>query len=380
MNQRDYYQILGLNKNANDLEIKKAYKRLAIKFHPDRNQGNKESENKFKEVKKAYEILSDKKKRSAYDQYGHEAFEQGYNGNEEYGFHSTFSNTTDFGDIFGDIFGDVFGNNKKNQKTRGADLCYKMQLTLEEAIKGITKKIKIPKLEKCNICYGSGENKGSKLKKCLTCNGSGKINLRKGFFTIQQTCNICKGQGAKINNPCYSCNGKGKIRKTKTLSIKIPSGIDTGDKIRLNNEGEIGKNNGQPGDLYVQIKIKKHDIFTRKSNNLYCKIPINFTIASLGGNIQVPTLEGYINIKIPSETQSGKLLRIRGKGIRSIQNNNKGDLICKIIIETPINLNKKQKKILLKLEKSLKKSKGYNNPISKNFLNGVKKFFNKLKK
>ncbi|WP_343190399.1 molecular chaperone DnaJ [Buchnera aphidicola (Mollitrichosiphum nigrofasciatum)] len=383
MAKKDYYQILGLKKNAQDHEIKRAYKRLAIKFHPDRNQGNKNSENKFKEIKEAYEILSNHDKRTAYDQYGHAAFEQGSNtGNHEYDFHSsTFSSTADFGDIFGDVFGDIFGNNRNNKNTRGSDLYYKMELSLEEAVKGTTKKINIPKSQQCNVCYGSGRDKGSKAQICSTCNGKGKIHIRKGFFTVQQSCAICNGQGTVIHNPCYTCNGSGKIERTKTLSVKIPAGINTGDKIRLNHEGEKNINNELPGDLYVQIKVKKHNIFKRNENDLYCKVPINFTMAALGGNIEVPTLEGCIKIKIPAETQSGKLFRIRGKGVKSIQNNRKGDLLCKVFVETPVNLNKKQKDILLKLGDISNKHKiSNNNPLSKRFFDGVKKFFDELTK
>ncbi|QJC36041.1 molecular chaperone DnaJ [Enterobacteriaceae endosymbiont of Donacia cincticornis] len=369
MAKKDYYDILGISKNAEDREIKKAYKRLAIKFHPDRNPGNKNAENKFKEIKQAYEVLSDSKKRTAYDQYGHAAFEQEH-----------INNTADFSDIFGDVFGDIFGNSRTNKKTKkGADLKYLMEISLEEAITGITKKIKIPILKSCNYCNGTGAQQGS-LQKCYTCNGHGQIHMSQGFFTVQQTCPRCHGQGNFIKNPCFYCKGKGKLESYKTLSVKIPSGIDTGDRIRLNGEGEISQN-GISGDLYIEIKIKKHHLFIREGNNLYCELPISFIIATLGGNIKIPTLNGYVKLTIPEGTQTGKMFRIRNKGIRSIKRNNiLGDLLCKIVIETPINLNQKQKDILYQLDKSFHEFSSYkNNPKIKNFLENIKNFFYKIK-
>ncbi|QJC35633.1 molecular chaperone DnaJ [Enterobacteriaceae endosymbiont of Donacia sparganii] len=369
MAKKDYYDILGVAKNAEDREIKRAYKRLAMKFHPDRNPGNKEAENKFKEIKQAYEILSDVKKRNAYDQYGHSAFEQ-----------ENISNTTDFSDIFGDVFGDIFGSSRSNQKSKkGADLKYLIEISLEEAIKGITKEIKIPILKTCNYCNGTGA-KGS-LQKCHTCNGHGQIQMSQGFFTVQQTCPRCHGQGNFIKNPCFYCKGQGKLEVYKTLSVKIPSGIDTGDRIRLNGEGEIGNNGAKSGDLYIEIKIKKHSLFIREGSNLYCELPINFITATLGGNIKIPTLNGYVKLKIPEGTQTGKMFRIRNKGIKSIRKNSIfGDLLCKIIIETPINLNNKQKNILYQLDESFNEFSSYKNfPKIRKFLDNIKNFFYNIK-
>ncbi|WP_343188312.1 molecular chaperone DnaJ [Buchnera aphidicola (Ceratoglyphina bambusae)] len=381
MAKKDYYKVLGISPEANDLEIKRAYKKLAIKYHPDRNHGNKIYENKFKEVKEAYEILSDSKKRESYDKYGHNAFNQSNYKND---YNESFTSTNDFGDIFGEVFGDIFGSDKRNntREERGSDLQYNLNLNLEDAVNGVEKKIKIPTLKKCNICNGSGsKNISNKNNYCNTCEGSGQIHIRKGFFSVQQTCHMCYGKGTYIKNPCYKCNGNGRINTIKTLSIKIPSGIDNGNKIRLNGEGEAGKNNSSSGDLYIKIKINKHPIFKRKKMNLYCKIPINFHIAALGGDVEVPTLNGKVKLKIPKETQSGKLFRIKGKGVKSINNTYYGDLICKIIVETPVNLNAKQKKIVEKLGKSLNSSNGNkNNPKHERFFSSVKKFFKNLRK
>lgn len=380
MGKKDYYEILGISKNAGEREIKKAYKRLAIKYHPDRNQHkDKNTENKFKEIKEAYDILSDSKKRSAYDQYGHSAFDQ-----NNLGGGSSFNSSNDFSDIFGEVFGDIFGRTHNgSENKRGSDLCYNMNLNLEEAVSGINKEIIIPTFISCNHCNGSGAKPGTKPHTCTRCQGTGQFHIRQGFFTVQQTCTSCKGNGSVINNPCVFCRGTGRIHNTKRLSVKIPMGVDNGDRIRLPGEGEAGEKGGPAGDLYVQIKIKKHPIFERENNHLYCEVPIDFTIASLGGEITVPTLSGKVNLTIPKETQTGKLFRIRGKGIKSLvrKNNKQGDLLCKVIVETPINLNEKQKKLLLELKKSFYGSLSRNHiPKSKNFFEGVKKFFDNLTK
>ncbi|WP_367670479.1 molecular chaperone DnaJ [Sodalis-like secondary symbiont of Drepanosiphum platanoidis] len=372
MSKSDYYQILGISKNANEREIKRAYKRLAIKFHPDRNPGNSSSEEKFKEIKEAYEVLNNSEKRAAYDKYGHSAFEQNSMGNE--------SETSDFNDIFGDVFGDIFGNKQKTSN-RGRDLQYNIELTLEEVVKGITKEIRIPILDICKMCNGSGSHPGTSSVSCSTCHGQGQIQMRQGFFAVQQTCPTCRGKGKIIKHPCNICNGRRRIEKLKLISIKIPSGIDTGDKIRLSGKGEAGEQGMPFGDLYVQIKIKKHHIFNRKENNLYCEVPINFSIASLGGEIEVPTLDGRVKLKIPSETQTGKLFRIYNRGVKSVRNGFKGDLFCKVIVETPVKLNKYQKKLLKNLSDSFKGPNGIQNiPKSKNFFDIVRKFFDDLRK
>lgn len=375
MAKKDYYQILGIPKSAEEREIKKAYKKLAMKYHPDRNQGDKTAEGKFKEIKEAYEILINEEKRSAYDQYGHAAFENGQS-NSTY---STFTNSADFSDIFGDVFGDIFGGNRTQRAKKGADLCYNMEITLEEAVKGIKKEIQIPTLQKCKTCYGSGTRMGTKPRSCSTCHGKGQIHIRKGFFTVQQSCPTCHGKGTIITDPCNLCHGQGRVETYKILSVKIPPGLDTNDRIRLNNEGEAGANGAQSGDLYVQITVKKHPIFEREGNNLYCEVPINFTMAALGGEIEVPTLDGRVKLKIPYETQSGKLFRIRGRGVKSVQNRNQGDLLCRVVVETPVNLNEQQKNLLHELGNSFHGFRGEkNSPRSKRFFDGVKRFFDDL--
>ncbi|PPI88628.1 molecular chaperone DnaJ [Candidatus Pantoea edessiphila] len=373
MAKKDFYETLGIDKSADEREIKKAYKRLAMKFHPDRNPGDKKAEAKFKDIKEAYEILTDSNKRAAYDQYGHSAFERVNMGG---------GNTTDFSDIFGDVFGDIFGNSRRQQRSsRGSDLRYNLELTLEEVVLGVTKEIYIPTLVACKLCRGSGTKIGTKPQTCNTCHGSGQIQMRQGFFTVQQSCPTCHGSGSIIKNPCNICHGHGRIEKSKTLSVKIPGGVDTGDRIRLSGEGEAGKNGAQAGDLYVQISVKKHSIFEREDNNLYCEVPINFAMAALGGEIEVPTLNGRVKLKIPYETQTGKLFRVRGRGVKSVRNGVVGDLLCRIVVETPVNLNEIQKQLLSQLEKSFGGPTGErNSPRSKRFFDGVKKFFEDLTK
>ncbi|CAL4319234.1 molecular chaperone DnaJ [Buchnera aphidicola] len=380
MQKKDYYDILGISKNSNNIEIKRAYKRLAVRYHPDRNPNNKQAEKKFKEIKEAYEILIDENKRNNYDQYGHDAFNQ--NQSQQEWSESFTSDSSDFGDIFGDVFGDIFGGKTQNTtKKKGADLSYKIEITLEESSTGTLKKINIPILQKCIKCEGTGIEKGYFIEKCITCNGSGNIHIRKGFFTVQQTCPKCYGNGKILNHPCKFCHGEGRKEKYKKLSIKIPAGINTNDRIRLSEEGEYGIQGGKPGDLYIEIFVKKHSIFKRKKNNLYCEIPINFSMAALGGKVEVPTLYGKVKLNIPKETQSSKLFRIRNKGIISLKTKQKGNLFCKIIVETPINLNNTQKKLLKKLGKSFnKKKKNENTPKSRIFFDGVKKFFDSLTK
>ncbi len=376
MVNKDYYDILGVKKNAELNDIKKAYKRLAIKYHPDRNKGDKILEEKFKEVKEAYEILSDSKKRSMYDQYGHSAFNQdNYSSNYD----SDFTSSNDFSDIFGDVFGDIFGTKSKSQNKQkvGSDISYDMDLTLEEVFKGVSKEIGINVIDKCKICNGSGCRPGTKRKVCDMCNGKGIINTRQGFFTIQQTCPKCNGYTYIIDNVCYVCRGSGNNKIFKKLFIKIPVGINSNDRIRLVGKGNYGGYNSKYGDLYINIKIKDHPLFIRKKNDLYCKLPINFTIAALGGYIEIPYFNNLIKFKIPPETQSGKLFRIKNKGIRFYKSNRYGDLLCKIIVETPINLDHYQKKLLYKFGLSLDKNID-NNPKYKKFINYIKIFFDSI--
>ncbi|ATM98406.1 molecular chaperone DnaJ [Proteus hauseri] len=379
MAKRDFYEVLGLSKTADEKEIKRAYKRLAMKYHPDRNQGDKESEAKFKEIKEAYEILSDAQKRAAYDQYGHAAFEQGGFGGQGGG---GFGGGADFGDIFGDVFGDIFGGGRRQQRAaRGSDLQYNMDLTLEEAVRGVAKEIRIPTLETCDKCHGSGAKEGTSAETCSTCHGAGQVHLRQGFFTVQQACPTCHGRGKVIKEPCSKCHGDGRVERSKTLSVKIPAGVDTGDRIRLSGEGEAGENGAPAGDLYVQVHVRQHHIFERDGNNLYCEVPINFAIAALGGEIEVPTLDGRVKLKIPAETQTGKMFRMKGKGVKSVRSSSIGDLMCRVVVETPVKLNEKQKELMQQLGESFGgKSGEKNTPRSKSFLDGVKKFFDDLTK
>lgn len=368
MVKADYYRILGVSKNANEREIKKAYKRLAIKFHPDRNPGNAEAEAKFKEIKEAYEVLTDVQKRSAYDQYGHSAFEQGGMGG-----------TADFNDIFGDVFGDIFGGSRRQSASRGADLRYNVELTLGEAVRGATREIRIPTLEECDVCHGSGAKPGTSTMTCPTCHGQGQVQMRQGFFAVQQTCPTCQGQRKIIKVPCKKCHGHSRVETSKTLSVKIPAGVDTGDRIRLSGEGEAGEYGAPSGDLYVQVQVSKHPIFEREENNLYCEVPINFAVAALGGEIEVPILDGRVKLKVPAETQTGKLFRMRGKGVKSVRGGNQGDLLCRVVVETPVKLNERQKQLLQELAESFGGPSGdQNSPRSKSFLDDVKKFFDDL--
>lgn len=374
MAKKDYYDVLGVERGADEKEIKRAYKKLAMKYHPDRTQGNKELEEKFKEIQEAYEVLSDKQKRANYDQYGHAAFEQG-------GFGGGGFSGADFGDIFGDMFGDIFGGGggrARQRVVRGDDLRYDLEISLEEAVRGTTKDIQINTLAHCDSCDGSGAEKGSKVETCSTCHGAGRVRRQQGFFVTEQVCPSCHGSGKKIEKPCKSCHGDGRVHKKKNLSVKIPAGVDTGNQLRLSGEGAAGENGAPNGDLYVVIHVRDHHIFERDGSNLYCEVPISFTMAALGGEIEVPTLDGRVKLKIPAETQTGKLFRMRGKGVTSARSAYAGDLICKIIVETPVKLNEEQKALLRQLEESLEGSS--NKPKSSSFFDGVKKFFDNLGK
>ncbi|WP_333609063.1 molecular chaperone DnaJ [Arsukibacterium sp.] len=374
MSKRDYYEVLGVAKGADDKDIKKAYKRLAMKFHPDRTQGDKAMEEKFKEVQEAYEVLSDEQKRAAYDRFGHAGVDPNRGGGG--------GGSADFGDIFGDVFGDIFGGGGRRGQSRaqrGSDLRYNLELSLEEAVKGKSVDIKIPTLVNCDSCDGSGAKKGTSAKSCPTCHGVGQVTMRQGFFAVQQTCPTCNGRGKIIPDPCTKCHGEGRVEKTKTLSVKIPAGVDTGDRIRLSGEGEAGMHGAPAGDLYVQVHVRAHPIFQRDGNNLYCDVPLSFAIAALGGEIDVPTLDGRVKLKIPAETQTDKMFRLRGKGVQSVRGGGVGDLVCKVVIETPVNLSDKQKELLRQLDDSMAgESEAKHRPKSKGFFDGVKKFFDDL--
>ncbi len=375
MSKRDYYEVLGVNKNASDTEIKKAYRRLAMKYHPDRNTGDAESEKKFKEAKEAYEILSDAQKRSAYDQFGHAGVDPSMGGGPG-GFGGGAGG---FADIFGDVFGDIFGGGRGGQRVnRGADLRYNLELTLEEAVAGVSKQIRIPVAVACKACGGSGAKKGSSPATCSTCGGHGQVRMQQGFFSVQQTCPTCRGRGTVITDPCHVCHGQGRVEDQKTLSVKIPPGVDTGDRIRLAGEGEAGENGGPAGDLYVQVAVKQHPIFTREESNLYCDVPISFVTAALGGELEVPTLDGKIKLKIPEGTQSGKMFRLRGKGVTPVRGGPVGDLLCKVVVETPVKLTDRQKELLRQFEEEIVGGGDKHSPHSHSWLDGVKKFFSDM--
>lgn len=368
MSKKDYYEVLGVNRDASDEEIKKAYRKLAMKHHPDRNPDNPKAEDHFKEAKEAYEALSDEQKRAAYDQYGHSAFEPGGSagGAGAAGF--------DFSDIFGDIFGGG-RNNGRNNVHRGADLRYNLEITLEQAARGTETKIRVPTMAECETCHGSGAKPGTNPATCTTCGGHGQVRMQQGFFSIQQTCPRCHGSGKIISSPCSSCHGAGRIKQHKTLSVKIPAGVDNDDRIRLSGEGEHGMNGGPAGDLYVVIHISPHAVFQRDHNDLHCEMPISFAVAALGGEIEIPTLDGSARIKIPPETQSGKIFRLRGKGIKGVRSSSHGDLHCHVMVETPANLTERQKELLREFEDINEKDSARHSPRAKSWMDKVKEFF-----
>lgn len=370
MSKRDYYEILGVDKNVDEQTLKKAYRRIAMKYHPDRNPDDKDAEDKFKEANEAYEVLSDSQKRAAYDTYGHAGVNQQGGG-------GGFSGS-DFGDIFGDIFGDVFGGGRGRRRgpQPGANLQYNMTLDLEQAVKGAEIKIDIPTLVSCKTCSGSGGKPGSKVDTCGTCHGSGQVRMQQGFFAVQQTCPHCRGRGKVIADPCGSCYGQGVVKEKKTLNVKVPAGVDNGDRIRLSGEGEASRDGGPNGDLYVEISVRRHALFERDGRDLHCEVPISFADAALGGELEVPTLDGRVKLKIPHETQSGKVFRLRGKGVPSVRGGGVGDMLCHIVVETPVNLTKRQKDLLKELQETLDgSSSDKHNPKKKSWFDGVKRFF-----
>ncbi|MDO3383795.1 molecular chaperone DnaJ [Gilvimarinus algae] len=377
MAKRDYYDVLGVSKDASAQDLKKAYRRVAMKHHPDRNPGDKEAEDKFKEASEAYEVLADEQKRAAYDQFGHAGVDgsAGMGGGAGAGGFGNFSDI--FGDVFGDIFGGAGGRGRRGGPARGSDLRYTLDLSLEDAVRGAQVQIKVPTLVHCDTCDGSGAKPGSKPVSCSTCGGIGQVRMQQGFFSVQQTCPSCHGRGTIISDPCGSCHGQGRVEETKTLSVKVPPGVDTGDRIRLSGEGEAGMEGGPAGDLYVQINVKEHKIFTRDGRDLYCEVPIDFVQASLGGEIEVPTLDGRVKLKVPAETQTGKLFRLRGKGVTPVRGGAAGDLLCRVVLETPVNLTNKQKDLLKQFADTMKEGK--NSPRQKSWFDGMKNFFGDMK-
>jgi molecular chaperone DnaJ len=372
--KEDFYKLLSVERNASDAEIKKSYRSKAMKYHPDRNADNpEEAEAKFKQIKEAYEVLSDPKKRAAYDQFGHAGVDPSMGAGRAGGY-----GAEGFGDIFGDVFGDIFGASRQRGSSgvqRGSDLRHILEISLEEAVAGTEQKIHIPVLVSCKECNGSGAKKGSSPIICSTCHGHGQVRMQQGFFSIQQACPTCRGTGKQIKDPCGVCYGQGRVQETKNLSVTIPAGVDTGNRIRLLGEGEAGERGGPAGDLYVEIQVKPHAIFKRDSANLYCEVPISFVTACIGDEIKVPTLDGSVMLKIPAETQTGKSFRLRGKGVKQVRGGPVGDLLCKVQIETPVNLTKEQKALVEKLGESLSSGGKHHSPQESSWIDSVKKFF-----
>ena len=374
MAKRDYYKVLDVARTATEVEIKKSYRRLAMKYHPDRNPDDHEAEDKFKECKEAYEVLTDAQKRAIYDQHGHEGLAARGGG-------GGFSAADAFSDIFGDVFGDIFGGGRRGgrQVFRGADLRYDLELDLEQAVFGHESEVEFTTLGECEPCKGSGAAPKSKVVTCDTCHGSGQVRMQQGIFAVQQTCPRCKGRGQVITEPCDSCLGQGRSRKKKSLAVKVPAGVDNGDRIRLAGEGEAGRNGGPPGDLYVEIRVREHPIFERDGSHLSCEVPVSFATATLGGTVEVPTLGGNVDLKVPGETQSGRVFRLREKGVKPVRGGPTGDLFCRVVVETPVNLTDEQKGLLRKLEESMHSSTRNHSPRQHSWLDGVKRFFETIR-
>ena len=372
MSKRDYYEVLGVERDASEEDLKKAYRRCAMKHHPDRNPGDHASEAAFKECKEAYEVLSDGGKRRMYDQHGHAAFEHGMGGgNAGPGFH-------DVGDIFGDIFGNIFGGGARQAPRRGADVGYVLELDLEEAVAGVEKRIELPTLSACTVCSGSGSEDG-KIETCATCHGRGQVRMQRGIFAMQQSCPHCGGRGQAIVNPCKACHGNGRVQDEKTLAVQVPAGVDNGDRIRLAGEGEAGPAGAPPGDLYVEVRVRPHELFERDGDDLHCEVPIRISQAALGDTVRVPTLGGEAEIRVPAETQTGKVFRLRDKGVKSVRSRALGDLYCRMVVETPVNLTPEQRTLLENFEATfVGDGARRHSPRSSTFLDGVKGFWDRM--
>jgi molecular chaperone DnaJ len=370
MSKRDYYEVLGASKTASKAEIKKAYRKVAMKYHPDRNQGDTGAEAKFKEVQEAYSILRDEQKRAAYDQFGHAGVDPSA------GMGRGGPGAGGFGDIFGDMFGDIFGGGQGGRRqVRGADLRIRVELSLEEAVECVEKKISVPRMRACDTCDGSGAKPGTQPVTCQTCAGQGQVRMQQGFFSVQQACPQCRGTGKKINDPCLDCTGQGQTREKKSLKVKIPAGVDEGDQVRLGGEGEGGGSGVVPGDLYVQVNLKKHAIFDREGDDISCEVPVSYITMSLGGELEVPTLSGRASIKIPAGTQSNRVFRLRSKGVKNVRSSHVGDLYIKVLTETPINLTGEQKKLFKKLQVVLEAGGEKHSPQSSSWKHKIKSFF-----
>ena len=369
MAKRDYYEVLGVERGASEGDVKKAYRRLAMKHHPDRNAGNADAEEKFKEASEAYEVLSDQEKRERYDRFGHAGVEGAGGGFNAGGF-------TDIGDIFGEVFGDIFsGGRGRRASRRGRDMEYTLDLTLEQAVRGDSVEVRVPTLVACDDCRGSGAKPGTSPSSCPECGGRGQVRVSQGFFSLQQTCPRCRGAGRVILDPCGACRGRGRIEQRKTLAVKVPAGVDNGDRIRLSGEGEAGGSGAPPGDLYVQMRVADHPIFTRDGTNLYCDVPLSFPDAALGGEIEVPTLDGRVKLKVPAETQTDKLFRLRGRGAPPVRGGPAGDLLCRVVVETPVHLSDQQQDILRQFKASLEANGGKHSPKKEGWFESVKRFF-----
>ncbi len=378
MSQRDYYEVLGVERDVSAADLKKAYRRLAMKYHPDRNPDDGQADEKFKEAKEAYEVLSSADKRAAYDQFGHAGV------NNQPGGGAGFGGGADINDIFGDVFGDIFGGGRRGgggqRVYRGDDLQYNLDISLEDAVGGLTTELRIPNLLACEVCDGSGAKRGTQPTNCQTCGGAGQVRMQQGFFSVQQGCPTCRGKGKVISDPCPKCLGQGRVQKEKTLSVKVPAGVDTGDKIRLQGEGEASESGGPAGDLFVAIRVKPHEIFQRDGADLQCTVPINFATAAVGGELEVPTLDGRVKLKIPAGTQTEKLFRVRGKGVTPVRGGPQGDLLCRVRIETPVNLGSEQRDLLMAFHDSISGDKAHkHSPQAHSWLGGVKKFFDELR-
>ncbi|MDO4878326.1 MAG: molecular chaperone DnaJ [Neisseria sp.] len=372
MSNQDFYATLGVARGAGEEEIKKAYRKLAMKYHPDRNPGNKEAEEKFKEVQRAYDILSDKQKRAAYDQYGHAGVDPNMGGGAGFGGFGS-AQGFDFGDIFSQMFGG--GGGGRQQSYQGADLSFAVEITLEEAAKGVKKRLTVPTYEECDVCHGSGAKPGTTAKTCATCHGSGTVHIRQAIFQVQQTCPACHGSGKEIKDPCIKCRGEGRVKAGKNVEVNIPAGIDDGQRIRLTGEGEPGRNGAPAGDLYVAIQIRPHNIFERNGLDLHCELPISFATAALGGEVEVPTLDGKVKLNIPKETQTGRRMRVKGKGIKSLRSNATGDLYCHVVVETPVNLTDRQKELLEEFEQISTGMPRSQHPRQKSFFDRLSDMF-----
>ena len=373
MSNKDLYEVLGVSRSASDDEIKKAFRKLAMKYHPDRNPDNEEAVEKFKEIQNAYAILSDPQKKAAYDQYGHAGVDPNMGG----GFGGGFGGGAgfDFGDIFSQMFGGAAGGGGRQQSYQGADLQYAVEITLEEAAAGLKKRITIPTYKECDICHGSGAKPGTSVSTCGTCGGSGTIHVRQAIFQLQQTCPTCHGSGKQIKDPCTSCRGEGRVKTTKTVEVNIPAGIDDGQRIRLSGEGEPGQHGAPSGDLYVVVHVKAHKTFERNGLDLHCELPISFATAALGGEVEVPTLEGKVKLTIPKETQTGRRMRVKGKGIKSLRSSATGDLYCHVLVETPVNLTDRQKELLEEFERISGESRSSGKSRDKSFTDKLRDLF-----